>query len=1295
MKHIDMKTNVLICRIFSILLLVMLCASVSAETTHTLYYVFANPDNYIIKANGCMSNGENAWCQTTMTNSSKTYKGIPIYEGKMNEKYGGLDKLQFQQYNGSEWKAQIVPFDSWTTTGVWSGKMYTGSAWVDYAYDVTITYNANGGSGSVSTTSGLSSDNLTIASGDGFTNEGYSFSGWNTAADGTGDAYYAEESKQISDDLILYAQWAKDDTGEYTVLLTDDGNGTTEPTGSITIRKDVPTTISATANTGYIFKEWLTAGGVQIEDAANATTTITATAAGSVTATFAPVIYFKNTLDWSNVYVYTFSGDVWTSGKGVKPKTKRIDFGEMTQLGNTDVYYFALSSNTFTYVAFSDKDMSGYNEFYTNNAVYRGDRSSKMNMFIPERGQVPQKTNSTLYYSTGIWMIYNSTESGYDVRGGFNSWGTSHSLVSASAGGFTYETTIALEQQSYDLKIYNANGAQFSNGAMITFDNCTDIQLNIDKNNTTITPTAPGSYRFIASFGDGKVMLSVEYPVAQGDYRLAYTDGTPAFHSSHSVRQNLTATAEQPQRDTISFHINPTNAPVIFLQQCSNITTTGTEWTTISTYPVADISAVSATGIYNFILQQTDGAATLLTADTHPYTGEYYIRTDVSEGGWNDYRQRSNRMTYSDYAKQESGFDYYFCHWTLKGTNVKFTIANKYSECLSDSLNEGEYIGTDGLLPANANVRFAWDSETNTLSRAYIDGAQQTGSEFLLLHGNTAIDAPHIYKVSSDTPEDKILFADKGNWVYQIDIKADTKAHVKLTAKYQNTTQYFKGSEGDWNDNTSEQIIGGNSSGQYTLRVVYDFKTNHLVTAWLPNGEVAENATINADMMILRSHQEQASQITFSGDYALQDIQTVYGVMLFDKATLNDASLSVYERSLYWISFPFDVELNEVFGFGEYGKHWIIEYYDGKTRAEKGYWIDSESNWAFVTDKSDFTLQANMGYVLALDLDQLTTASSVFKNTDQVALYFPSKEKVNIVKQATVNVELPEYKCTITRNHRDIYDSDWNLMGVPSFADETYSDPRENPDEYPTYTPSNAEIGFYYAWNPTTNQLAVEKADSHSFRAMNAYLVQYAGTLQWTVQSGVQQSLAPQRHSGYTPLTRTFCLSLQTDNKEADKTFIQLCDEGATTGFDANLDLTKALNAGSANIYSLIDTMHIEAAANSLPMSDDVIVPVGVRIAAEGDYTFALPDGTDGITVTLIDHDNNVETNLLLSDYTTHIPAGKYNSRFALRLNGKRITTVIDNAQTEVTGARKYLIDGQLYIRQGGHLFDATGRAVR
>ena len=49
--------------------------------------------------------------------------------------------------------------------------------------------------------------------------------------------------------------------------------------------------------------------------------------------------------------------------------------------------------------------------------------------------------------------------------------------------------------------------------------------------------------------------------------------------------------------------------------------------------------------------------------------------------------------------------------------------------------------------------------------------------------------------------------------------------------------------------------------------------------------------------------------------------------------------VSQYERALYFISFPFNVKLSEVFGFGQYGVHWVIEYYDGLTRAKNGYWI--------------------------------------------------------------------------------------------------------------------------------------------------------------------------------------------------------------------------------------------------------------------------------------------------------------------------------------------------------------------
>lgn len=1296
MRSTDMKgMSVMFRRLFCLLLLaVSIAGRVAAETEHTLYYVCANRENYTIKANGLLGDG-NYWHLATMTKLSKTYKGTPIYTGLMYDKYGGLDVLQFQRYSGGEWKDQVVAISSWTKPDVWSGKMYVSGGWRNYAYDVHITYKNNGGEGSVSGTTGLSDEQLTIASADGLSRTGYVFVGWNTVADGSGTPYSAGAAVQVADDVVLYAQWSKEGTDEYTVSVGSDGNGVTNPSGVVLVKADESVAIVATPNTGYVFKRWEVTGGVQVEDMNNASTRITATGAGSVKAVFVPVIYFKNTLGWDKVYVYAFGGNVWGDGKGVRPKTNRVDFGEMTQLGNTEVYYYELSQTAFTHIAFSDADMSGYDEFYLNKAVYRGDRSSKMNCFIPERGQSATVTNKTSYYSTGIWMIYNSTESGYDVRGGFNSWGTNNPLVSSSATGFTYEALIALEKQDYELKIYNANGAQFSHGGTITFTNNTDIEMSIGKNNTKITPTAAGTYRFVASFGDGKVVLSVEYPVSEGDYRLVYVEGTEGgytkYHPSHSVRQRMTGV----ELDTISFYVNAAVAPTILLEQCSSITHSGVTWDVVDRYPVSDMSAVQGSGVYNFVLSQGNGSAGLLSDKTHLYKGEYYIRTDVSEGGWNEYRVRGNRMTYSDYAKRESGYDYYFCHWTLKGTNVKFTVANKYSECLSDSLNEGQYIGVDGLLPANANVRFTWNSATNELGRAYIDGAQQAGSEFLLLYGNTSSGAAHIYDLSSSTPAEKVLFEDKGNWVYQIDIKADTKAHVKLTAKYQNEIQYFKGSAGGWDDNTSEQIIGGNSAGVYMLRVVYDFKTNHLVTAWLPDGEVSENATIDADMMILRRHQDVATQITFAGDYALREIQTVYGVLLFDKATLNDNTKSVYERSLYWISFPFDVDLNEVFGFGEYGKHWIIEYYDGAKRAEKGYWIDSESNWAFVTDKSDFTLQANMGYVLALDLSQLTSSSSVFRNTDQVSLYFPSKKGVNIVKQATVNVELPAHTCQIVRNHRDIYDSNWNLMGVPSFADESYSDPREDPGMYPSYAPCNKEIGFYYAWNAQTNELAVEKATAYSFRAMNAYLVQYAGNLEWTVKSGVQSSLAARHRSEYMPKVYTYRLSLQRDGIEADRTFVELCEEGATTGFDVNVDLTKAINAGRANIYSLIDTMRIEAAANALPISDEVLVPLGVRIAEAGEYTIALPEGTDGMSVSLLDYEQHSEVDLRLADYTTYMSAGQCDNRFALRVNTRRVTTAVDVVTEYGSGVRKYLSDGQLYILQGGRLFDSTGRVVR
>ena len=70
----------------------------------------------------------------------------------------------------------------------------------------TITFNANGGSGSMSpqqVTSGVATTLTTNT----FTRSGYAFVGWNTQDDGSGTSYTDGGSITISSNTTLYAQW--------------------------------------------------------------------------------------------------------------------------------------------------------------------------------------------------------------------------------------------------------------------------------------------------------------------------------------------------------------------------------------------------------------------------------------------------------------------------------------------------------------------------------------------------------------------------------------------------------------------------------------------------------------------------------------------------------------------------------------------------------------------------------------------------------------------------------------------------------------------------------------------------------------------------------------------------------------------------------------------------------------------------------------------------------------------------------------------------------------------------------
>jgi hypothetical protein len=410
--------------------------------------------------------------------------------------------------------------------------------------------------------------------------------------------------------------------------------------------------------------------------------------------------------------------------------------------------------------------------------------------------------------------------------------------------------------------------------------------------------------------------------------------------------------------------------------------------------------------------------------------------------------------------------------------------------------------------------------------------------------------------------------------------------------------------------------------------------------------------------------------------------------MTFLESVLADASKTHHEKMFYWISFPFDVRIKDVFGLGDYGKYWIMEEYNGEQRAKSGL---AQNNWKYITKKSHI-LKKDTGYVLCLNYSQILQ-DQLFKsyggsdetlNDGKLSLYFPSN---GVISPAAIKggqertVSLTKYENNNTAwNHHN-----WHIIGVPSFAD-------------PEFSTTQGDVPFFYQyWHPTDGYAAVASTEV-DFYAMHAYMVQYTGDIQWTsvVNTGdgnvTQKGLAAKtdEQADKKVMLR---LELQQAGSTIDKTYVQLRNDKGTKGFDMSLDLTKIINAG-ANIYSIVDNH--EMAGNAIP-KEESIIPLGVVITAAGDYTFAMPKGTEGIIVELIDYEQGTSTNLLMSDYTITLNKGTFNQRFALRLVPEKVATSVEDitGDSNDDNVRKLLIDGVLYLQKDGTTYDAQGKLVR
>ena len=1192
----------------------------------------------------------------------------------------------------------------------------------------------------------------------GYSREGYTFAGWSQNADGTGTQYtdgqtgVSNLTSTNAGTATLYAKWTP---STYTVSLNDLEGTCATKSMVVTMGSTygegtpaLPEAAAVTPPTGYVFDGWYTAagGGTKVTGETQVTTAVDHTLYAHYIQK--AQVYFKNTIGWSQVWVTYDANWDGTQGTGNQGKT----YHQMKLVsGTTDIYYDdipdAVLSSWKWNIAFNNLDYSSTPFFAFDNgeAVYRMDFDKKATMFVPtsntgstadgnyQKNGVQYRstgykdgTSGNPEYTSGYWRTYNNTYSGYTMTyqksGG--SWSNGHKMESSNVSDNVFIYTVHMDANSqYNFAFYkerdvNTKSVQFcyDNNTQINSGRCANLKLDCKPYNSYMQTTVAGDYTFkLEMKNDGHMYLTVDYPFKANDYKVIYSytkDGAKTY-DSEIIRGRANGL------DTISVFIHSSSdasSRSLKIAKCTEINASGVP-TWDNSYATIDISSVSESGVYNFIITQ-DGSAAATGAYWNKYTGNYYIRTAASDGGWDMYKYRPNNiMTLSEYSLTQTlsdPFSHYYCRFIgSTSVDITYAVATDYSPNISGTMTGDATIGVGSTtLPATANVRFSWNEKTNAMRRAYLKNAQGAGNNrYLVLHGadnkirNNDATGTEITP-SGDLVANELLFTDIGNWVYQVELKAIPGAKVSLIANYNSADRYLVGD----GDTKWETIIGGSGSSLYSIRAVYDFKTNRLMTAWIPGGEINENIT-DVDVLLLRYAQNAGTAITFGGEYKVGAKEVIGAIeMRYNDLVGHVAAWTSSSRPLlkFFVSFPFDVNVSDLFGLNSaYGDAYVIEEYDGAARAEKGFFGGDGITTFWKELQPGDVMLANVGYCVILDNDYFNgDIGNIWDNKgpgSSVYLYFPSASSVGNIESSSETISIPEHLCHhdrtfITGGSREVNhintDSHWNMMGVPIF--ETHSDDGTAGQPGAVFATSGTDgdgnFNYFYEWSSSSNQFSIHTARNYSFMCLHGYMVQYHGDVTFKT-AAAPASIAARK----APQKEQYQIELQILNSEAEhinSTYVEL-RENANDAFELNEDVYMSYNNYAVNIYTL--TGNYDVAANVLSINDHTI-PVGVKVTKAGTYRFSMPGNFSG-EVTLLDTFTGESTNLALDDYEVELPKGTTEDRFFLKTNIKKVATAIDGISEDGSlkdgKAHKFLQNGVMYILQNGVLYDAQGKRVQ
>lgn len=170
---------------------------------------------------GNLTSDETYYPDNKPTRSGYTCTGFTFSNGTGQQNTSGAT-FYFMGENATSAMGTASDTRSWVFNGDYAGNVTATAQWLGNSYQVQ--YNANGGSGSMTTTSHVYGTGSNLRA-NTFTRSGYSFIGWNTKENGTGTTYAdsatVTDLTTVSGGIVqLYAQWSE---ATYTVVFNANG----------------------------------------------------------------------------------------------------------------------------------------------------------------------------------------------------------------------------------------------------------------------------------------------------------------------------------------------------------------------------------------------------------------------------------------------------------------------------------------------------------------------------------------------------------------------------------------------------------------------------------------------------------------------------------------------------------------------------------------------------------------------------------------------------------------------------------------------------------------------------------------------------------------------------------------------------------------------------------------------------------------------------------------------------------------------------------------------------------------